>query len=73
MPVEVKIPDLVRMGVITEFEADEPIKKIAIKTVLILAEIILELVHGPVFALMNRNSPVIWGQTLTCAQALIKV
>ena len=31
MPVEVKIPDLVRMGVITEFEADEPIKKIAKK------------------------------------------
>lgn len=28
MPVEVKIPDLVRMGVITEFEADEPIKKL---------------------------------------------
>ena len=31
MPVEVKIPDLVRMGVITEFEADEPIKKLAAK------------------------------------------
>ncbi len=31
MPVEVKIPDLVRMGVITEFEADEPIKKLAKK------------------------------------------
>ena len=31
MPVEVKIPDLVRMGVITEFEANEPIKKIAKK------------------------------------------
>jgi uncharacterized protein len=29
MPVEVKIPDLVRMGVISEFEADEPLKKIA--------------------------------------------
>jgi hypothetical protein len=29
MPVEVKIPDLVRMGVITEFEANEPIKKLA--------------------------------------------
>jgi len=27
----VKIPDLVRMGVITEFEANEPIKKIAKK------------------------------------------
>ncbi len=31
MPVEVKIPDLIRMGVITEFEADEPIKKLAKK------------------------------------------
>jgi Fe-S-cluster containining protein len=31
MPVEVKIPDLVRMGVITEFEANEPIKKLAKK------------------------------------------
>ena len=31
MPVEVKIPDLVRMGVITEFEAKEPIKKLAKK------------------------------------------
>ena len=31
MPVEVKIPDLVRMGVITAFEADEPIKTIAKK------------------------------------------
>ena len=31
MPIEVKIPDLVRMGVITEFEADEPIKKLAKK------------------------------------------
>ena len=31
MPVEVKISDLVRMGVITEFEADEPIKKLAKK------------------------------------------
>ena len=29
MPVEVKIPDLVRMGLIVEFEADEPIKKLA--------------------------------------------
>lgn len=29
MPVEVKIPDLVRMDAITAFEADEPIKKIA--------------------------------------------
>ena len=29
MPVEVKIPDLVRMGVVTEFEANEPIKKLA--------------------------------------------
>jgi len=28
MPVEVKLPDLVRMGVITRFEAAEPIKKI---------------------------------------------
>ena len=31
MPVEVKIPDLVRMGVITEFEANKPIKKLAKK------------------------------------------
>jgi len=31
MPVEVKIPDLIRMGVVTEFEADEPIKKLAKK------------------------------------------
>ncbi len=31
MPVEVKILDLVRMGVITEFEAYEPIKKLAKK------------------------------------------
>lgn len=31
MPVEVKIPDLVRMGAITEFETDEPIKKLAKK------------------------------------------
>src|SRR5210317_1460063 len=31
MPVEVKIPDLVRMGVITEFEVKEPIKKLAKK------------------------------------------
>ena len=31
MPVEVYIPDLVRMGVITAFEADEPIKKLAKK------------------------------------------
>jgi Fe-S-cluster containining protein len=31
MPVELKIPDLVRMGVITEFEANEPIKKLAKK------------------------------------------
>jgi hypothetical protein len=31
MPVEVKMPDLVRMGVITEFEANEPIKKLAKK------------------------------------------
>jgi Fe-S-cluster containining protein len=31
MPVEVKIPDLVRMGAISEFEANEPIKKIAKK------------------------------------------
>ena len=29
MPVEVKIPDLVRMEVITKFDADEPIKKLA--------------------------------------------
>jgi len=29
MPVEVKIPDLVRMGVITEFEANAPIKRLA--------------------------------------------
>jgi hypothetical protein len=28
MPVEVKIPDLIRMGIIAEFEADEPIKKL---------------------------------------------
>ena len=31
MPVEVKIPDLVRMGVIKGIEADEPIKKLAKK------------------------------------------
>jgi len=31
MPVEVKIPDLIRMGVITEFEVNEPIKQIAKK------------------------------------------
>ena len=31
MPVEVKLPDLVRMGVITRFESREPIKKIAKK------------------------------------------
>jgi len=31
MPVEVKIPDLVRMGVISEFEVDEPVKKLAKK------------------------------------------
>jgi len=31
MPVEVKLPDLVRMGAITTFEAEEPIKKLAKK------------------------------------------
>ncbi len=31
MPVEVKIADLIRMEVITAFEADEPIKKLAKK------------------------------------------
>lgn len=31
MPVEVKVSDLVRMGVISAFEAEEPIKKIARK------------------------------------------
>ncbi len=31
MPVEVKITDLVRMGAITAFEAEEPIKKLAKK------------------------------------------
>ena len=31
MPVEVKISDLVRIGSITAFEADEPIKKLAKK------------------------------------------
>jgi uncharacterized protein len=31
MPVEVKLADLVRMEVITSFESDEPIKKIAKK------------------------------------------
>ena len=29
MPVEVKLPDLVRIGVVDEFELDEPIKNIA--------------------------------------------
>lgn len=29
MPVEVKLPDLVRMGVVDEFEAGEPAKQIA--------------------------------------------
>ena len=31
MPVEVKITDLIRMGAITTFEAEEPIKKLAKK------------------------------------------
>ena len=31
MPVEVKIADLIRMGAITAFDADEPIKKLAKK------------------------------------------
>uniref|UniRef100_UPI003857E4FC YkgJ family cysteine cluster protein n=1 Tax=Chromobacterium rhizoryzae TaxID=1778675 RepID=UPI003857E4FC len=29
MPVEVRLPDLVRMGVVDEFELEEPIKNIA--------------------------------------------
>lgn len=29
MPVEVKLPDLIRMGVVDEFEAGEPAKQIA--------------------------------------------
>jgi Fe-S-cluster containining protein len=29
MPVEVKLPDLVRMGLVDEFELDEPVKNIA--------------------------------------------
>lgn len=31
MPVEVKVVDLIRMGVITAFEAEEPIKQLAKK------------------------------------------
>ena len=31
MPVEVKLPDLVRMGVISEFEAEEPVQQLAKK------------------------------------------
>ena len=29
MPVELKVPDLVRMDVISDFEAEEPLKKLA--------------------------------------------